>query len=256
MRLKEIPTARIKRRGATCACILLLVAQVFVQASACWAQVKSKYETDMEAFIKEVDRSYPFFDLKGNRPDWEKARVKLLGKAKTCASDQEFLGLLLTAGKSLRDSHLGPRKFKVKYPTQPPRYYPGIGFLPATNDHVVVMHPRHGMTPKIKAGTVVTKIDGKDARQVLEARSDAAWKEGGYFSSPQRARLYEYRIPLRGEVKGQAHKITFLVGGQEQEIELFADVEAVPEELQQGLNSEILRAEEYIMSNLSESSSR
>ena len=227
MRPREMSAVRIRRSGAPCACVLLVVVvQGFLQTPACWAQAKSRYETDMEALIHEVDRSYPFFDLKGIRSDWGKCRTELLRRAKTCASDQEFLELLLAAGKSLRDAHLGPRNFKVEVPPRPPMYYPGISFLPATNDRVVVMHPRGGMDPKINAGTVVTKIDGQDARQVLEARSQAAWKEGGHFSSPQRARLYEFRIPLRTEERGQTHKITCIVGDKTQEIELSADIEA------------------------------
>jgi hypothetical protein len=221
-----IMRTREHTRFAVCLFVAILAGTVTADAGVQGAEAKSKYEIDMEAFIQEVDRSYPFFDLKGIRSDWENARVQLLQKAKTCRSDQEFLGLVLTACKSLRDSHLGPRNFKVDSPPQTPKYYPGISFLPATNGRVVVMYPRGGMDPKIKAGTIVTKIDGKDARGVLEGRSQAAWKEGGSFSSPQRARLYEFRIPLRGEVKGQTHKITCILDGEEQEFEISADIEA------------------------------
>lgn len=227
--VRRLPFGRATGAGrwATGACLLLLVGvQAFVQTPAGWSQFASKYATDMDALIQEIDRTYPFFDLKGIRADWEKAKAQLRQKAVTCRSDQEFMQLAIDGGKCLRDSHMGPREFKVQYPPQPQQYYPGISFLPATNNRVVVMYPRQGMDPAIRTGTVVTKIDGQDARQVLEARSQAAWQEGGFFSSPQRARLYEYRIPLRGEVNGEKHTITCLDGSQERVIELASDINA------------------------------
>jgi C-terminal processing protease CtpA/Prc len=79
------------------------------------------------------------------------------------------------------------------------------------------MYAPRGVADKLRTGTVVTKIDGTDARQYLEQRSEAAWKEGGFFSSPQRARLFEYRLALRGE-QGQTYTIHYLDGEEEKSL--------------------------------------
>jgi len=74
---------------------------------------------------------------------------------------------------------------------------------------------------------VVTEIDGQDARARLEARAKAAWRTS-YDSSPQRTRLHEYRIPLRGD-RGESHRITCLsggVGGREEQMTVTCDIRA------------------------------
>jgi C-terminal processing protease CtpA/Prc len=69
----------------------------------------------------------------------------------------------------------------------------------------------------------VTKIDGQDARKFLEAKAKASWEKGGFFSSRQRARMFEYRMPLKGK-QGEKHTITVLDdAGKEQEVELTCD---------------------------------
>jgi C-terminal processing protease CtpA/Prc len=186
---------------------------------------KPDYEQDLGAFIREIDSTYPFFDLKGIRDDWKAASKRLREEVKNCKSDEAFLGIVVEAMKSLRDSHMGITKANAKLPPPPPEFCPGISFLPATNDRVVVMYPPPGADADLKTGAVVTRIDGKDARSVLEERAKAAWTKGGFYSSRQRARLFEYRIPLCGE-KGKKHTITILVGEKEREIELTSNVEA------------------------------
>jgi C-terminal processing protease CtpA/Prc len=179
----------------------------------------------MEAFVGEIDRTYPFFDLKGIRGDWQRMRVQLLTRAQTCRSDQEFLGLVMEGVRCLRDSHMGFRKVNAKFPDQPRKYYASVSFWPATSDRVIVMFAKDGIDLALKSGTIVTKIDGKDARQYLEQRAAAAWNEGGHNSSPQRTRMYEYRIPLRG-AQGEKHTITILAGGRQKQIALTNDTEA------------------------------
>jgi hypothetical protein len=183
------------------------------------------YETDLGAFLQEMDRTYPFFELKGIRKDWEATSNRLREEVKECKSDGDFLGIVLQAIRCLRDGHMGFRDTKASLPPRPPRYYPGISFLPATNERVVIMSAGTDLDPDLKIGTIVTKIDGEDARQDLEDRAGTAWAEGGHFSSPQRARLYEFRIPLRGE-KGEKHTITFLADGKEREVEVTSNIEA------------------------------
>jgi hypothetical protein len=184
---------------------------------------ETQYETDLEAFIREMDRTYPFFDLKGIRDDWDQTKGRLRKKVKDCKSDEEFLEIVTEAVLCLRDSHMWFRNAKVNVPQRPPTYYPGISFIPATNERVVVMSCQEGINSDLKIGTVVITIDGKNARQYLEEQARARWAEGG-ISGPQRARLSAYRIPLRNQNKGERHTITVLVDGEHRKVELVCDI--------------------------------
>ncbi len=168
------------------------------------------YRSDLTAFFDEVDRTYPFFDLKGIRADWEAAKPRLVERVASCRSDTEFLRIVRDAIRCLRDSHMTIRNAKAQQPPWPKKYYPGLAFMPATDNRVVVMWAAEEYAGRLKAGMVVTKIDGRDARKYLEDRASKAWQEG-FNSSPQRARLYTYRIPLTGK-KGDTHTISYLTG--------------------------------------------
>ncbi|NIP24304.1 MAG: DUF1349 domain-containing protein [Phycisphaerae bacterium] len=183
------------------------------------------FEEDLEAFFRETDNTYPFFDLKGIRNDWEQTKKELRRQIKACSSDEQFLEIATKAVLCLRDSHMWFRNAKAALPQWPPKYYPGISFMPAINNQVVLMTDRTNLHPNLKAGTIVVKIDGKEARQYLEDRAKARWDEGG-ISGPQRARIFAYRIPLRSENKGQKHTVTVIAEGKQVDIELTSDVEA------------------------------
>ena len=183
------------------------------------------YEDDLAAFFAEVDARYPFFELKGIRKDWDAAKKRLMAEVKHCKSDSEFLGIVVKAIRTLRDSHMWISDAKAEIPKSPARYYSGISFLPVTKGRVVVMSPPQGHEKALPTGTPVVAIDGNNPRKVLEERAKKAWEAGGPFSSPQRARLFEYRIPLRG-AKGEKHTITVLSKGQRRRIALKSDVEA------------------------------
>ena len=189
------------------------------------AASRDAYVKDLAAFFEEADRSYAFFDLKSIREDWARTKDELSGKVKACRSDGEFLRIVSDAIRCLRDAHMGLHSEKAKLPPAPPEYYPGISLMPATENRVVVMSPPEGREKAIPVGTVVVEIDGKDARTVLEERATKAWAEGGWFSSPQRARVLEYRIPLRGK-RGEKHPFTFLLGGSKRTTALVSTVEA------------------------------
>ncbi len=170
------------------------------------ARDQKTYEADLEAFIGEVDANYPFFELKGIQEDWDLMKAELSKRVKTCRSDEEFLKIVVDAIRCVRDAHMGFRETRVDLPSPPAEYFPGISFMPATDGRVIVMHPPKGFEKRMPTGTVVTHIDGKDARTFLDERAKEAWNSGGSFSSPQRARLFEYRIPLRGK-RGEKHAI-------------------------------------------------
>lgn len=168
----------------------------------------NNYETDMQAFIDHIDRNYPFITLKNIESDWTTAKTDLIKKAQTCETDEQFLLILYDTFCILHDGHLSIREARIKLPEIPPQYYPGLSFLPATNNRIVIMYAPEPLADTLKTGTIVTQIDDTDARQYLEAKSDMAWQKGGFFSSPQRARLFEYRIAFRGE-QGEKHTLTY-----------------------------------------------
>lgn len=188
-------------------------------ASGVDAGEDATYETDMKAFVKEIDREYPFFSLKRVRSDWNRAKKGMIQRATRCESDAMFLEIVHDTISVLRDGHMGIKGSRIEIPAIPPQHSPGISFLPAENDRVVVMHAPENLGEKLKTGTVVTEIDGTDARQHLEDRAKTAWSRGGFFSSPQRARLFEYRKALRGD-EGERHTITYVEEGKQQEVTL------------------------------------
>ncbi len=186
------------------------------------ADYKKHYRSDMEAFVDEVQKSYPFFDLKGIRKDWKATSKRLEKAAKKCKSDAEFMALVGEGIAILRDAHMSVTECAVELPEREPEFYPGVSFLPATDDRVVVMFPPEGQgASSLATGTVVLQIDGKDARKVLEQRAEDTWAAGGSFSTLQRARLFEYRIPLRGE-RGDKHVLTVQDGRKKKKVTVSA----------------------------------
>lgn len=191
------------------------------------AGASSHYAVDWAAFTREVDQSYPFFELKGIRSDWAQAKARLSGPVKACGSDSEFLGIVIEAIRGLRDAHMGLGQTKVPPPTQPKRGYPGVSFMPATQGRILVMSAEaHADT--LKPGTVVTKIDGRDARTVLEEHAKEAWGPDSphlaFVSSPQRARLFAYRWPLLAS-SNRMHTLHYLADGREQEMGVTCAIE-------------------------------
>ena len=191
----------------------------------CVAAAPSTYATDLAAFFKQVDDGYPFFELKGIQADWAATKKRLAAGVGKCRSDTEFFGLVLEAMRCLRDAHMSLDPPKAELPKPPPEYYPGISFLPAVRNSVVVMFPPKGYESQLKTGTVVVSIDGKPARAVLEERAKRAWAAGGFFSSPQRARMLEFRMPLRGR-QGEKYVLGCLAENRPLEITLTSTVEA------------------------------
>ena len=211
---------------------LLLFARTVHSAAQATAQSasppgSSEYESDWGAFEQEVDEKYAFFKLKGIAGDWREAKPALRKRVASCASQQEFLEVVRDAIFTLRDAHMRIVDVKGKAPDWPKRYHIGVTFTPAADGRVVVMGAARKLAKRLPTGTVVTKIDGKDAREVLERRAREAWKRGGPFSSPQRARMFEYRLPLRGD-KGRRHTITCVSrGGKARRLTLPSAYEAV-----------------------------
>ena len=80
----------------------------------------------------------------------------------------------------------------------------------------------------LKPGIEVTKLDGRDARTVLEQKAVEAWSADSpylvFVSSPQRARLFAYRWPLIAS-SNQTHTLHYLADGREQELRVTCAVE-------------------------------
>jgi hypothetical protein len=216
------PSALTGRRLAVAVGIIGLWCGPFVAACA-----DETHETDLAAFLNEVDKTYPYFDLKGIRGDWVDAKRRLTERVKTCGSDAEFLGIVVEAIRCLRDAHMGLSNTKAAVPELAPQYYPGLSFMPATQGRVVVMWAADAHASKLRPGTLITRIDGQAARAFLEARAKAAWGgDSPYFlSSPQRARLFAYRLPLAGQ-RVETHTLHYLAEGKEQELSVTCDIQA------------------------------
>ncbi len=152
------------------------------------------YSQDWQAFEKELDRSYPFFKVKGIGSDWSRAKRELKKEADKCQDDSSFLVVVDRAIRTLRDGHAHIVESRGEFPGEE-RYGLPVSFRPAAGGEVVVAASRGALKP----GTVVTRIDGVPARRFMDDRSKESWKQGGYFSSPQRAAFMEYAMPLRAE---------------------------------------------------------
>ncbi len=215
--------------GALTLCAVIACAVLAASASAAaparGAGAQASYQSDLTAFLKEMDASYPFFDAKGIRKGWAPFKVQLAKRVKACASDQEFLGIVSDTIAYLRDGHMGIVKARVELKPPEPEWYPGVSFMPASKGRVVVMAAAEPLAASLKPGTVVVEIDGMPARALLDKKSLEAWERGGPFSSPQRARMLEYRIPLRGK-KGATHKLAVLDGGKRRMVEAGCVVQA------------------------------
>ncbi len=211
-----------RRRARAANTLFLSLATVLSVAVPGAAAKPSKYQTDLIAFFGELDKTYPFFDLKKIRKGWPSTKKRLLSEVRRCSSDEQFLGLVLEIIRYLRDGHMGFAQVNATFPKAEPEYYPGISFMPATKNRVIVMSAVNNL---LRPGTVITHIDRKPARRLLEAHAQNAWAKGGYFSSPQRARLFAYRIPLRG-TKGDKHRITCLSGKRKKTTTFAATVAA------------------------------
>ncbi len=208
--------------------LILLAAGVLAQPAAAQkakaAAYKKTYASDMEAFLKEAQANYPFWDLKDLRKGWKAKKKDLEKRAKKCKTDVEFIRLVYEGMGYLRDAHMYMTECAIEMPRGEPSYYSGISFLAATDGRVIVMHPPDGQGASLKTGMVVEKINGKPARKFLDARGEEIWEEGGGFSSPQRATLFEYRTALSGE-RGDKFEIVALDGKKKKKVKLSARTE-------------------------------
>ncbi|MCC6680950.1 MAG: hypothetical protein IT445_08610 [Phycisphaeraceae bacterium] len=205
--------------------VFALLAASWTFSAAAAESSRAAYETDLAAFFQLIDNEYPFFELKHVGDDWQHAKSQLMQRARQCETDEQFLAIVLDAIRVLRDGHMGITQSKATLPPPPKSYYPGVSFLPATENRVIVMYAPRSLSAVLKTGTIVTRIDGEHARGYLDQRSEAAWQAGGFFSSPQRAKLFEYRLALCGQ-QGGKHTISYQGADGERTLDLECNLEA------------------------------
>lgn len=207
-------------------------------------QQRRAYVKDLEALFKELDAHYPFFKVKDIETDWQARKKALRKRVRSCKSDAEFLAIATDALKGLRDGHCCFTEARPKLENPEPAYWPGVVLLPASAGRVVVAATPRALRNKLPPGTVVDRIDGKKARAFLDARARKSWQDGGFFSSPQRARFFEYRMALAGE-RGTKHVLDVRTGTKTRKVTVrcqhpvkgWLHLYNPPEGLQQSANS-------------------
>jgi hypothetical protein len=181
------------------------------------------YHLEMTAFFDHVDDTYPFFDLKGIRGSWAKTKRELLDDAVSCESDTDFMSLVQRAIGALRDSHIRIRESRATIPKPPPRFNPGLSFIPVTGDRVAIMWASERHSKSLSPGTIITKIHGENAHEYLNRATREAWASG-FQPSHQRAQLFSYRLPLQSD-QGVKHSIAYLDGEIEKSLSLISESE-------------------------------
>ena len=138
----------------------------------------SEYREALVAFIKELDNTYPFFKLKGIQQDWNIYKKQALERIEDCNSNDEFYRLLDEARRCLRDAHIRFKGLKKTELQIKPHFYPGLSFLPAINKQVVIMNCPKEYITKMPIGTIVSEIDGNNARRFLDQAAGKSWAKG------------------------------------------------------------------------------
>lgn len=188
------------------------------------AQKKTDWVGELSAFLDDVEANYPFFEVKGIRKDWDDKRKTWLAGAKTTKDEVAFVRLAGDVLGCLRDGHAFFTAVRPKMPDPEPEFGPQLALMPATGNRVVVMASGRSLQSKLPVGTVVTHIDGKGAREVLDAVGSEDWRRGGKYSSPRWARFFAYRTPLRA-ARGEKHVLTVLDGKTAKRVDVTADTE-------------------------------
>ena len=183
------------------------------------AQKKVRYTSELRALFKELDAGYPFFKEKGIEKDWRATKKDLLGRAKKCRREEDFVPLIVDALRALRDGHAAIVEMRPKPPRSEPSFWPGVVLVPAGEGRVAVAAAPPENVRDLPPGTVVDAIDGRPAREFLDAVGEADWQRGGFFSSPQRARFFAYRLALAGE-RGAKHTLQVRRGKKRQRVRL------------------------------------
>ena len=208
-----------KRAAAGVVLVALLSALSPLEATS----PPNPYLEDLSALFAELDANYPFFEVKGIEKEWQ-ARKKLLAKrAQLCRSDEEFGAVILDVLRGLRDGHCRLEAMRVS-PPQKTVAWPGVALLPGPKGTALVMETGGNLKSALPPGTIVTRIDGKPAAKAMELRTQKAWQEGGFFSSQQRARFFEYRQAFSGD-RGSTTEIRYLDGRKQKKLTLIANQE-------------------------------
>lgn len=214
----------LARRSFVAFCLIACAGIAGVTSELPAQKKGAAYKKELATLLSALDRDYPFFKLKGIRAAWKKTKRDAQKRVKKCKGDAAFFAIVLDVVRALRDGHASFPKVEIETGKAPSQFWTGLVLLPATEKRVVAIAVPKALDGVCEPGMVVTKIDGKSARAYLDARADAMWKAGGFFSSPQRARFFEYRVPLTSEKRGQKFKIEWLDGKKKRSRSIRADL--------------------------------
>lgn len=168
---------------------------------------------DALTVMRDLEKNYPFFDLKGIRKDWNYSKKVWAKKAKLLKTDVELIKLIQEYIFCLRDAHMSFSEVNIKMPEYEYDYCAGLYFGKLGKNRVVIVNDASKDYAGATAGTEVVSIDGKYARPWLDMQAKTLWAKGGGFSSPQRAECFVYRWGLMGK-ENEKHKVVILAGGK------------------------------------------
>ncbi|MFA4986232.1 MAG: hypothetical protein WC712_06590 [Candidatus Brocadiia bacterium] len=174
-------------------------------------------KADALKFIADVERLYPYFDLKGIKKDWEGRKGDWRRRAESLQNDQELVVLFGDCIEALRDGSAKLDGLSVTPTARIPEYWSGLSFGEPDDKRVLLVTDATWCYPEAKMGAEVLTIDGKNPRVILKETADMLWRRGGNFSSPQRATWLAWKFGLRGG-RDDVHKVVLQIGKVKSEI--------------------------------------
>jgi C-terminal processing protease CtpA/Prc len=173
---------------------LILMATLSLSLSLS-ASGQTVYEQDVAFALDQLESNCGrFFALK--KIDWPAVRKQFAEEAKTVGSDEQHLVLLTRLLARVKDGHAVVRptdKTKDMKPpaslAQPDRTGPGMFWCTIGQDAYVKKSFASARDAGVRAGMQVLEVDGKPARQWLEARVEQM-SDTRSFSTPQQAMFH------------------------------------------------------------------
>ncbi len=194
-----------------------------------------------EAFDKLVDflrKEYAFNGIENKQPDWDKLVASLRPRVLKAEQDQDpkaFFEVLRDFTYAFKDGHVGMDGGDLSAQDFQTNYLGNLGFNARTLDSgkVLVKYVLPGGPAEaagMKAGAIITQVDGKAVRDVIDAQPPFFGLQSSEIGS-----LYNKTILFTRTKPGARATITFTnPGGQEQSATLTAiqEVENLLKELE------------------------
>jgi C-terminal processing protease CtpA/Prc len=186
------------------------------------------YEQAAEALHKYLGDRYPCFALKGI--DWDAVGQRLLPRARTVTTDEEFGLLCLEIVAALEDSHAQLRAAAADLPRISfPSWDAGFACLVDETERPTVYFVQSGGSAQmagVRVGMTVEKINGKPVDEAIESAMQDLSKYVGY-SSRRCLRYDAYRLFARQTDRGGGVTIEVIdLAGNRRELDMTADAPA------------------------------